>query len=213
VKQSHSLPCINETNPNLISKNMDEQIILVDENDSVIGVGEKIKAHLDGQLHRAFSIFIFNSSGELLLQKRARAKYHSGALWSNTCCSHPRPSESTMNAAHRRLNEEMGFDCKLVEIFKVVYKVKVDECFLEHEYDHILIGQFEGEPAPDFNEIEDWKWVTVSELKEDMERTSKDYTLWLIILIDKVLAHVFHSDVAPKISTRFSGPTAKECYE
>ena len=126
-----------------------EKVILVDENDKETGVEEKIKAHKDGKLHRAFSIFVFNIKGELLLQKRAKEKYHSGGLWSNTCCGHPRPNESLEGAAHRRLKEEMGFECALVHLKSAgfIYKVKVNDLF-EYEYDHIFVGKFNQAPLP-----------------------------------------------------------------
>jgi len=123
-----------------------ELVVLVDENDNEIGVEEKINAHRKGLLHRAFSIFVFNSKNELLLQKRAADKYHSGGLWSNTCCSHPRPGENLKDAAHRRLQEEMGFDCSLREVFSFLYKKSFDNGLTEHELDHVFFGKFDGIP-------------------------------------------------------------------
>jgi isopentenyl-diphosphate delta-isomerase len=166
---------------------MEEQVVLVDENDGEVGVGDKIKTHLDGSLHRAFSIFIFNADGELLLQQRAHTKYHSGGLWSNTCCSHPRPAESTEEAAHRRLREEMGFDCELEEIFSFIYRVKLDDGFFEHEYDHVFVGRFEGLPAPNAEEVSDWRWVQAGELKRDLEKVPEKYTFWLAASLDRIL--------------------------
>jgi isopentenyl-diphosphate delta-isomerase len=164
--------------------NMEEQVILVDENDRAIGVGEKCRTHLEGQLHRALSVFIFNRKGELLLQKRAPTKYHSGGLWSNTCCSHPRPGEEIEAAAHRRLQEEMGFDCELKEAVSFIYKAELDHSFIEYEYDHILIGQFEGEPRLNIDEAMDWRWIDMKTLREDLQVNQEDYTYWLRFIVD-----------------------------
>src|SRR2546423_9920022 len=129
-----------------------EQLILVDSSDREIGVGEKLETHREGRLHRAFSIFIFDGAGRLLLQKRAPTKYHSGGLWSNTACGHPRPGEETVAAAHRRLREEMGFDCELRAAFGFLYRAELRERLIEHEYDHVFVGEFRGAPAPDVAE-------------------------------------------------------------
>ena len=158
---------------------MDEQVILVDEHDNVIGFQEKFEAHLKGDLHRAFSVFIFDLAGNLLLQKRASSKYHSGGLWSNTCCGHPRPGESTLDAAHRRLIEEMGFDCELHEVLRLIYKAELDNNFLEHEYDHVFVGRFEGQPLPSSEEVEDWRWIPIDLLKDDTHRSPESFTYWL----------------------------------
>lgn len=169
---------------------MGEKIILVDNKDKERGIEEKIKAHKEGKLHRAFSIMVFNSKGELLLQKRAKTKYHSQGLWSNTCCSHPLPNETIEKAARRRLKEEMGFDCKLKEIFSFVYKVKFENNLFEHEYDHVFIGKFDGKPMPNPMEAEDWKWIDVKELKKDIKENYNKYTYWLKISLDKVISHI-----------------------
>lgn len=165
-----------------------EKVILVDENDKEIGIEEKIKAHKDGKLHRAFSIFIFNSKGELLLQKRAKEKYHSGGLWSNTCCGHPRPKESLEAAAHCRLKEEMGFDCALnhLEAACFIYKTKIRDLF-ENEYDHILIGRFNKNPHPDEKEAEDFRWVNPKKLEKNIALNPDKYTYWFKISADKVI--------------------------
>ncbi|MBI4292289.1 MAG: isopentenyl-diphosphate Delta-isomerase [Betaproteobacteria bacterium] len=165
-----------------------DEVILVDENDNQIGISEKIKAHLGGKLHRAFSIFIFNASGQMLLQKRAKGKYHSGGLWSNACCSHPNPGENTEAAAHRRLNEELGFDCPLVEVYQFVYQAKLDGGLSEHEYDHVLIGSYDAEPRVNPSEVDDWKWIDPASLREDMQRNPANYTYWLRVSLDDVLA-------------------------
>lgn len=172
--------------------NMEERVILVDEDDQEIGIAEKLNAHREGKLHRAFSIFVFNSEGKLLLQNRAGAKYHSGGLWSNTCCSHPRPEEHVGKAAHRRLQEEMGFDCDLQEIFSFIYKVKLNNDLFEHEYDRVFVGKFDGEPSPNPKEVDDWKWICLEELRKDIQENPGSYTYWLRICIDKVMCHVEH---------------------
>jgi len=163
-----------------------EKVILVNEKDEEIGVEEKIKAHREGKLHRAFSIFIFNKKGELLIQKRAKSKYHSGGLWSNTCCSHPRPKEGLMEAAKRRLKEEMGIECELKEIFKLIYKVKVGK-LIEHEIDHVFVGKFDGKPKPNKKEVEGWKWVSLKELEKDMKENPEKYTEWFKIILPKLI--------------------------
>ena len=165
---------------------MPEFILTVDKNDNIIGKEEKIKTHQLGKLHRAFSIFVFNSKGELLLQRRAKTKYHSGGLWTNTCCSHPRVGETLEKSIHRRLKEEMGFDCELKEIFSFIYKVKFDNGLFEHEYDHVFIGNFDGEPNPNPEEVDEWKWVDLEELKGDIRENPDNYTYWLKVSIDKI---------------------------
>ena len=165
-----------------------EKVILVDENDNVTGIEEKIKAHKDGKLNRAFSIFVFNSKGELLLQKRAKEKYHSGGLWSNTCCGHPRPNESLEGAAHRRLKEEMGFECALVHLKSAgfIYKVKVNDLF-EYEYDHIFVGKFNQAPRPNPQEVEDYQWIDQEKLKKDILANPDKYTYWFKASANKVI--------------------------
>ena len=168
---------------------MPEYILTVDENDKVTGKGEKIKVHREGKLHRAFSIFVFNSKGELLLQKRAKSKYHSGGLWSNTCCSHQRDGEILEKAVHRRLKEEMGFDCDLKEVFNFTYKVKFDNGLFENEYDHVFFGKFDGKPEPNPKEVDEWKWVNLKELKKYIQKNPDDYTYWLKVSIDRVISN------------------------
>jgi len=169
---------------------MPEYILLVDEKDNVIGKEEKIKTHREGKLHRAFSIFVFNPKGELLLQRRAKIKYHSGGLWTNTCCSHPSPGETLEEAVHRRLKEEMGFDCELEEIFSFTYQVKFDNDLFENEYDHVFIGKFDGEPTPNPEEVDEWKWIDLEELKKDIQENPDSYTYWLKQSIDKVISYL-----------------------
>jgi len=162
-----------------------EEVILVDENDNVIGTMEKLEAHRKGILHRAFSVLLFNSAGELLLQKRARSKYHSAGLWSNTCCSHPAPDEKIQDAAARRLREEMGIDFKPEFSYKFIYKAKLDKNLTEHELDHVFTGTFNGRPSINALEVEDWKFVKLDWLKEDMKKNPDSYTAWFKLIIER----------------------------
>jgi farnesyl-diphosphate farnesyltransferase len=167
-----------------------EEVVLVNENDEVIGVEEKIKTHLRGALHRAFSIFILNSGGELLLQKRTSTKYHSKDLWSNTCCGHQRLGESTEAASRRRLREEMGFDCELREIFNFVYRAELDGGLFEHEYDHVLFGTFDGNPTPNQDEVADWRWMDLATLRLDIGENPERYTYWFRIVLERFCGEV-----------------------
>lgn len=167
---------------------MEEIVVLVNEEDEAIGVEEKMRAHLDGALHRAFSIFVFNSEGHLLLQKRSGTKYHSRGLWSNTCCGHPRPGESIEAASRRRLREEMGFDCEVEEVFKFIYRAELEGGLFEHEYDHVLVGRFDGEPAPDGAEADDWKWVDMETLGADVRARPAEYTYWFKVCFERGVA-------------------------
>ncbi len=175
-------------------KDKPEQVILVDQNDQQIGIAEKMQAHQQGLLHRAFSIFVINSQGQLLLQKRAIAKYHSGGLWTNTCCSHPRPHESILSAGDRRLQEEMGFTCELTEIFSFIYNSPLDHGLIEHEYDHVLLGKFDGEPILNPSEAEEWQWVDLDQLKLALVTHPELYTFWLKVCFDKFLGYLPSSD-------------------
>ncbi len=157
---------------------MPESVILVDQNDIIVGKMEKHDAHKKGVLHRAFSIFIVNRHQQLLLQKRAHHKYHSGGLWSNTCCSHPRPGEKTLTAAKRRLKEEMGFECRLEEQFKFIYKTTFNNHLSEYEYDHVYFGSYGYDPHPDPEEVADWKWMDLEEISEDLKIDVDAYTYW-----------------------------------
>jgi isopentenyl-diphosphate Delta-isomerase len=163
-----------------------EKVILVDAHDNKIGTEEKIQAHKDGKLHRAFSIFITNSEGKMLLQKRALSKYHCPGLWSNTCCSHPRDGETVLQAAHRRLKEELDFDCPLEEMFSFTYKVAFDNGLTEHEFDHVLTGKFDGNPTINPEEVAEYKWISVDELKADIKSNPDKYTYWLKVAIEKL---------------------------
>ncbi len=166
-----------------------EEVILVDESDRAIGFAEKIQAHLDGgKLHRAFSIFIFDSRGRMLLQKRAAAKYHFGGLWTNACCGHPRRGEEVAEAAHRRLGEELGIEIELAEVHSFVYEATDAKSGLtEREYDHVLVGRFDGNAVPNPDEIDELKWVEVAELQDDVLANASRYTPWFAEAIPAVL--------------------------
>ena len=157
-----------------------ERVILVDDNDSEIGTMEKLEAHKNGgTLHRAFSILVFDSSGSnTLLQLRARSKYHAGGLWTNTTCSHPRPGEETLAAAHRRLKEEMGFDTELRDVFSFIYRADVGGGLTEYEYDHVFCGVYEGSVAPNPDEADGYAWVSWDFFKDDVVRRPQLYTPW-----------------------------------
>lgn len=161
-----------------------ESIILVDAEDRELGFGDKLQAHLTGTLHRAFSIFVFDTNRRLLLQKRAQTKYHSGGLWSNTVCGHPRPGEGTLVAAHRRLMEEMGFDCELRFAFGFLYRAELDNQLIEHEYDHVFVGSFEGEPKPEASEVEAWRWISMPDLESDLRKHPNRYSYWLKVAVN-----------------------------
>jgi len=165
---------------------MVEKVILVDEKDKPIGTEEKLEAHRMGLLHRAFSIIVLNPKKEVLLQKRARTKYHSGGLWSNTCCSHPRQGEEIKLAVHRRLQEEMGFDCELKEVGSLLYKKEFGNGLTEHEFLHVFLGKYDGKVKPDANEAEDIKWVSLKELKRGIEKNPERYTYWLPLALEKI---------------------------
>jgi isopentenyl-diphosphate Delta-isomerase len=163
-----------------------DYVVLIDRNNKKIGVEEKMKAHIDAKLHRAFSVFVFNSKGELLIQQRAKEKYHCGGLWANTVCSHPRPNESYSKATHRRLSEEMGFDCKLTKKFCFTYKVKFDNELTENEYDCVFVGKFDGDPKPNPSEVVNYKWISMKDLKKDIKKSPEKYTEWLKIALKKM---------------------------
>ena len=169
---------------------MVEQVILVDGCDREIGFEEKLLAHKSGKLHRAFSVFVFNSGGQLLLQRRAKNKYHCGALWSNTCCSHPRPAETVDLAAHRRLQEEMGFDCGLKELFSLKYKAEVSDGLIENEYDHVLVGIHDGPVNPEKEEVSHWKYMSLPDLVLDIQKQPGKYTYCLKAILPKLIIHM-----------------------
>ena len=166
---------------------MNEMVILVNSEDKEIGLEEKMKAHKEGKLHRAFSVFIFNLKGEMLLQQRADHKYHSGGLWSNTCCSHPRSGENVEQAGNRRLKEEMGFDCNIKKAFHFIYKTELDHDLIENEFDHVLVGNYDGKVNPNPQEVKDFKWISIDTLKSDIYKNPENYTVWFKIAFDKVI--------------------------
>ena len=166
---------------------MEEHVILVDQEDHQKGTMEKMEAHLFGVLHRAFSIFIFNSKDELLLQQRALNKYHSAGLWTNTCCSHPKPGEDTLDAAHRRLMEEMGMTCHLDYGFHFTYKASFSNNLTEHEYDHVFFGQSDVLPQPNPAEVAAFKYISIAALKDDLNKKPEQYSAWLNICFDKMV--------------------------
>ena len=162
----------------------EEKVVLVDEDDNQIGLMPKMEAHLKGKLHRAFSIIIFNSDRKILLQKRASTKYHTPNLWSNTCCSHQREDEDNIDAGKRRLNEEMGFVTNLYNFSSFIYRVEFSNGLIEHENDHIMLGVFDGTPKPNPNEVDEWKWIDIDILVEDMQINPDHYTAWFMIIMN-----------------------------
>ncbi len=166
-----------------------EQVILVDTQDNPIGLMEKMEAHEKGLLHRAFSVFIFNDKNELLLQQRASHKYHSGGLWTNTCCSHPRDGEETIDAGKRRLNEEMGFQCAISPALSFIYKAELDNELTEHEFDHVLIGKYNADPQPNPDEVSNWKFVNLEELAVDLQENPENYTVWFQQIFERTKDH------------------------
>ncbi len=161
---------------------MEENVILVDEQDNQLGLMPKMEAHEKAVLHRAFSVFIFNIKGELMLQQRAAHKYHSPLLWTNTCCSHQRDGETNIEAGKRRLEEEMGFKTDLKEVFSFVYKAPFDNGLTEHEFDHVMVGTFSGEPQINKNEVASYKWMSLEAVKHDIELQPDLYTAWFKII-------------------------------
>tara|TARA_B100000963_G_scaffold340150_1_gene338518 strand:+ start:9190 stop:9714 length:525 start_codon:yes stop_codon:yes gene_type:complete len=172
----------------------EEKVILVDKDDVQLGLMPKMEAHKKGVLHRAFSVFIFNSTNSLLMQKRSMLKYHSPGLWTNTCCSHQRDGESTIEAANRRLMEEMGLVVKINEVFSFIYRAYLNNSLIEHEYDHVLIGYTDVDPKVNIDEVEDWKWMDLKFLEQDLDKNSNIYTEWFKIIFNKVKNYVHSSN-------------------
>ena len=159
-------------------------VTLVDHDDNVVGTEEKIRAHREGKLHRAFSVFVFDEDRRLLIQRRATGKYHSAGLWSNTCCGHPRPGESADGAAERRLSEEMGFACDLRRAFRTIYEMSVADSMVEHELNQVFVGRFDGSPQPDEHEVDQCRWVELAELRRSIQVSPELYTPWLKLLLE-----------------------------
>lgn len=164
---------------------MEEQVILVNEQDEPIGLMNKLEAHEKAVLHRAFSVFILNDRKEIMLQQRATHKYHSPLLWTNTCCSHQRSGETNIGAGTRRLQEEMGFTAELKELFHFIYKAPFDNGLTEHELDHVMIGYYNGVPHINTEEVENWKWMTIEAVRQDMIENPGIYTVWFKIIFDE----------------------------
>lgn len=161
----------------------DEVVVLVDEHDREVGVAPKLQAHERGLLHRAFSVFVLNARGEVLLQRRADGKYHSAGLWTNTACGHPRPGEPVAAAARRRLAEEMGIDCTLLPVGRLVYRAEVGGGLVEHELDHLFHGRHDAAPSPDPAEVGDWRWVRVETAVGDAREHPERYTPWFALAL------------------------------
>ena len=172
-----------------------EYVILVNDKDQPLGAMEKMEAHEKGVLHRAFSVFVFNSKGQMLLQKRADEKYHSPGLWSNTCCSHPRTGEKTHEAVHRRMVEEFGFDCEMEEAFSFIYKSGVGDGLTEHEFDHVFTGTSDTTPLPNPEEVSDWKYVEMDWLVTDVKEHPEHYTVWFIIAFAELKKHLAKTSI------------------
>lgn len=163
----------------------EENVILVNQNDEQIGLMPKLEAHEKALLHRAFSVFVLNEQNEIMLQQRAHQKYHSPLLWTNTCCSHQREGETNIEAGSRRLFEEMGFKTDLKELFHFIYKAPFDNGLTEHELDHVMIGYYNDAPKINTEEVEDWKWMKIEDVKADIEKQPEIYTVWFKIIFDE----------------------------
>lgn len=168
----------------------DEFVILVDKQDKPTGLMEKMQAHREAVLHRAFSVFLFNSKSELMLQQRAMSKYHSPGLWTNTCCSHPRDGETVKQAADRRLMEEMGMYAEMNQVFWFIYKADVGQGLTEHELDHVLIGFTDLQPEINIDEVASWKYDSLDTIKQGMKNQPEQYTVWFRIIFDRVCTYL-----------------------
>lgn len=173
---------------------MSQQVILVDEIDRPIGEGEKLSVHQTGELHRAFSVFLFDAGGRWLLQRRHPTKYHSGGLWTNTCCSHPAPGQETGDAARERLYVEMGIQTPLEPLFRFHYRAEFENALIEHELDHVFIGQFDGAPVPNDAEVCDWRWLDTPSLLKELADYPYEFTYWFRIAVPRVLGARRHPD-------------------
>jgi isopentenyl-diphosphate delta-isomerase len=161
-----------------------EKVILVNEQDEAVGEMEKLEVHQKGLLHRAFSVFIFNANGQMLLQQRAKSKYHSAGLWTNTCCSHPMPGEDTIAAARRRLKEEMGLDASLEQKTFFIYKAVFENGLIENEYDHIFTGSTNNEPEINKREVENYEWLSLTEIKNRIKSNPEHFTYWFKLAVE-----------------------------
>ncbi len=172
----------------------EENVILVNQFDEQIGTMPKMEAHRKAVLHRAFSVFIMNSKGETMLQQRAAEKYHSPLLWTNTCCSHQRVGETNIEAGKRRLQEEMGFNTELKELFSFIYKAPFDNGLTEHELDHVMMGHYEEEPKINTEEVANWKWMRPEAIKEDISEAPENYTAWFKIIFERFYDHLIQQN-------------------
>lgn len=187
------------SNPGAIA----ESVVLVDEADREVGVADKMEVHRTGAMHRAFSVFLFDPSGRVLLQRRAFDKYHSGGLWSNTCCSHPRPAESVLDAAARRLPEEMGLTAPLAWAFRFMYRADFENGLVEHEMDHVLVGRTRPAdapvdvsaptPNPNPTEVADWRWVSPEQVRVELARQPDQFTVWFRLCFERAVAYAQHN--------------------
>lgn len=168
-------------------------VILVNEQDEVLGTMPKMEAHEKAVLHRAFSVFVLNDNGEIMLQQRAADKYHSPLLWTNTCCSHQRVGETNIKAGTRRLKEEMGFTTKLKELFSFVYKAPFDNGLTEHELDHVMVGFYNNPPMLNPDEVADWKWAKPADIKNDIQINPGQYTAWFKIIFERFYDHILNN--------------------
>lgn len=168
--------------------NKEDELILVDQDDNAIGSLSKLAAHQQGLLHRAFSLFVFNQDGEVLLQQRAMGKYHSAGLWTNTCCSHPRPGELTGSAVQRRLHEEMGLQCEVEFQFSFTYRFEFENGLIEHEIDHIYIGHSDQPPVPNPDEVMAWRYTSLEDLQNEVGQRPEEFTVWLRLCLPDVIA-------------------------
>ena len=171
----------------------EEHVVLVNEQDEALGTMPKMEAHEKGVLHRAFSVFILNKNGEIMLQQRAGDKYHSPLLWTNTCCSHQREGESNIEAGKRRLKEEMGFSTELRELFSFIYMAPFDNGLIEHELDHVMIGYYDEAPVINVEEVADWAWSKPEEVKQDMLINPERYTAWFKIIFERFYDHILEN--------------------
>lgn len=168
----------------MASAEENERVVLVDGSDRELGAGPKLEAHRrGGTLHRAFSILVFDGAGRTLLQQRAAGKYHAPGQWTNTCCSHPRPGETVLAAAHRKLQQELGFDCPLEEAFCFTYSAELGDGMTEREYDHVLFGRFDGAPRPNPEEVQGVRWASLPELYREVRLDSPEFTPWFKIIL------------------------------
>ena len=168
----------------------EEKVILVDTDDNPIGTMPKLEAHEKALLHRAFSVFILNQKGQLMLQQRALHKYHSPGLWTNTCCSHQREGEENIAAGMRRLKEEMGFTTSLQTLFSFIYKAPFDNGLTEHELDHVLLGHYESSPIINTEEVADWKWMDLEDVAQQINESPQEFTVWFKIIFARFYKHI-----------------------